>query len=364
MKRIYFTITNDIPYDQRMQRICSSLAEDGFEVILVGRKRKKSPPLRVEKFKQHRISCWFNKGKLFYAEYNFRIFFFLLFKKMDGICAIDLDTILPCLIISKWKSIPRIYDAHELFTELKEVITRAGIKKIWSRIEKFAVPKFAFGYTVSDGITAEFKRRYCMNYETIRNVPRLRAFTNPVAAEKFILYQGAVNEGRGLEYLVPAMKMVEHKLVICGDGNFMDELQKLIHVNGVEKKIELKGMLLPDELWSISQQALVGVALAESIGLNQWLALPNKFFDYIHSGLPQVTMKYPEYEKINLRYNVAVLLNDLEPKTIALAINDLIRDREKYKALKENCLRARRELNWEIEQLKLVAFYKSIFGES
>ena len=283
---------------------------------------------------------------------------------MDGICAIDLDTILPCLIISKWKSIPRIYDAHELFTELKEVITRPGIKKIWSRIEKFAVPNFALGYTVSDGITEEFRRRYSVNYETIRNVPRLRAFINPVAAEKFILYQGAVNEGRGLEYLVPAMKMVEHKLVICGDGNFMDELQKLIHVNGVEKKIELKGMLLPDELWSISQQALIGVALAESIGLNQWLALPNKFFDYIHAGLPQVTMKYPEYEKINMLYNVAVLLDELEPKTIATAINDLISDREKYRAMKENCLRARQELNWDREQGKLISVYKNFFRET
>jgi glycosyltransferase involved in cell wall biosynthesis len=346
-----------------MQRICGSLAENGFDVILVGRKRKTSPALRVEKFRQHRISCWFNKGKLFYAEYNFRLLFFLLFKKMDGICAIDLDTILPCLIISKWKSIPRIYDAHELFTELKEVITRSPVKKIWSKIEKFAVPKFTLGYTVSDGITAEFKSRYGVNYETIRNVPRLRAFTNEVAAEKFILYQGAVNEGRGLEYLVPAMKMVEYKLVICGDGNFMDELQKLIRVNGVEKKIVLKGMLLPDELWSISQQAFIGVAVPESIGLNQWLALPNKFFDYIHSGLPQVTMNYPEYEKINEHYNVAVLLNDLAPQTIATAINDLIDDREKYQTMKENCLRARQELNWEREQVKLIGFYRAIFSE-
>ena len=347
-----------------MQRICSSLAENGFDVILVGRKRKTSPPLRNEKFRQHRISCWFNKGKLFYAEYNFRLLFFLLFKKMDAICAIDLDTILPCLFISKWKRIPRIYDAHELFTELKEVITRPGIKKIWSKIEKFAVPKFALGYTVSDGITAEFKRRYGVNYETIRNVPRLRAFTNPVAAEKFILYQGAVNEGRGLEYLVPAMKMVDYKLVICGDGNFMDKLKKLIRVNGVEKKIQLKGMLLPDELWEISQQASIGVGLADSAGLNQRLALPNKFFDYIHAGLPQVTMNYPEYEKINRQYNVAVLLNDLDPQIIAKAINELISDREKYQGLKENCLRTRMELNWNREQLKLIEFYRDIFRQT
>ena len=139
MKRIYFTVTNDLTYDQRMQRICTSLARNGYAVALVGRKLISSLPLSEKKFKQKRIRCWFNKGKWFYAEYNFRLFFFLLFKRMDAICAIDLDTILPCLHISRWKRIPRIYDAHELFTELKEVLSRPSIQKAWTKIEKKAV---------------------------------------------------------------------------------------------------------------------------------------------------------------------------------------------------------------------------------
>src|SRR5688572_28851854 len=101
-----------------MNRICTSLAENGYAVTLVGYTRKASPPLKQEKYRQKRINCLFKKGKLFYAEYNTRLFFYLLFQKVDAICAIDLDTILPCLRISTWKNIPRIYDAHELFTAL------------------------------------------------------------------------------------------------------------------------------------------------------------------------------------------------------------------------------------------------------
>ena len=52
-------------------------------------------------FEQTRLTCIFSKGKLFYAEYNLRLFFYLLFKKLDLICAIDLDTIIPCLWVSK-----------------------------------------------------------------------------------------------------------------------------------------------------------------------------------------------------------------------------------------------------------------------
>ena len=360
MKRIYFTVTNDLVYDQRMKRVCTSLSENGFDVVLVGRKLKHSLPARNEKYTQKRLRCWFNKGKLFYIEFNLRLLFFLLFKKMNAVCAIDLDTISPCLVVSRLKNIPRIYDAHELFTGLKEIVTRPSIEKIWKKIEKSTVPKFKWGYTVSESIAEEFNRRYGVNYETIRNMPVLQPLDNVRSIEKFILYQGAVNEARGFEYLIPAMKMVEYKLLICGDGNFMDQLKELIAKNDVQDRIELKGMLLPDDLWRISQQATIGVAFPENTGINQYLALPNKFFDYIHAGLPQINVSFPEYKKLNDKYHVAVLVEDIQPKTIADSINNLMRNTVLLEQLKRNCIRARQILSWQNEEKKLVRFYQNI----
>ena len=362
MKKIYFTVTNDLTIDQRMQRICSTLAENGYDVTLVGCELSTSLPLTPRPYKQRRLRCWFKKGKLFYMEFNIRLLTFLLLKKIDAICAIDLDTIHPCYTISRFKKIPRIYDAHELYTEMKEVITRPAIKKIWDAIEKRLVPKFKMGYTVSDGIVGEFQKRYGVHYQTIRNLPVLKETEQRVPGETFILYQGAVNEARGLEYLIPAMKIVDCKLVICGGGNFMSQLKKMITDNNVENKIELKGWISPDKLRIISQQATIGVALAEREGLNQWLALPNKFFDYIHAHVPQVTMNYPEYKKINEQYEIAVLIDDLKPETVGNAINELLRNAEKRTRLKENCIRAKLELNWQNEEKKLIEFYKNIFS--
>ena len=311
MKHIYFTVTNDLTYDQRMHRICTSLCEAGFCFTLVGRKLKTSIPLQEKTFQQKRLTCFFNKGFVFYAEYNLRLFTFLLGKKMNGICAIDLDTILPCLFVSKLKGIPRIYDAHEYFTELKEVRTRPMVKKLWSAIEKFSVPKFSLGYTVSEGLANEFEHRYKRAYLVIRNFPKLQSLQPNVVREKFIVYQGAVNEARGFEYLIPAMRSVNYKLVVCGDGNFMQHLKDLIKQHGVEEKIELKGMMLPEDLKIVAQKAALGIGLAEKEGINQFHALPNKFLEYIHAGLPQIAMNFPEYQKINDQYSVAVLLNNL-----------------------------------------------------
>lgn len=361
-KRIFFTVTNDLTYDQRMNRICSSLAANGYDVVLVGRKLPSSLPLQPAQYKQKRIRCFFKKGKMFYAEYNFRLLFYLLFKKIDAVCAIDLDTILPCLYISRWKKIPRVYDAHELFTGLKEVATRPHVLKTWSRIEKKAVPKYKAGYTVSQSIAVEFSKRYDVKYETIRNVPVLYDLpVVPVTAEKFILYQGAVNEARGFETLIPAMKWVKARLIICGDGNFMPQLKELIRQNGVEGRVELKGMMSPESLRSFSPTAYIAVAVPENTGINQYLALPNKFFDYLHAGLPQVTVNYPEYVRLNNQYEVAVLLDNLAPERIAAALNNLMEDTVLFNKLKQNCLKARQELHWGIEEKKLISFYQSLF---
>ena len=360
-KKIIFTVTNDLRHDQRMQRICGTLAKEGYEVWLIGRKLRESKPLAPADYHQKRIRCFFRKGTAFYAEYNIRLFFFLLFTKTDAICAIDLDTILPCLYISKWKKIPRIYDAHELFTGLKEVATRPRVLKVWQRIERRAVPQFKLGYTVSESIALEFNRRYGVHYTTIRNMPLLRDLPEQTPEKPFILYQGAVNEARGFETLIPAMKKVDIPLVICGDGNFMPQLKKLIRENGVEEKVVLKGMLPPEELLQFSPRATIAVAVPENTGLNQYLALPNKFFDYLHAGLPQVTANYPEYMQLNRAFEVAVLLDQLDPETIAAAVNNLLQDLVLYKKLKENCLWARLLLNWQKEELKLIEFYKSVF---
>jgi hypothetical protein len=74
---------------------------------------------------------------------------------------------------------------------------------------------------------------YGCEYEVIRNVPVLEDFTIPEKTERFIYYQGAVNEGRSFETLIPAMKEVNARLIIAGDGNFMQEVKQLVKINGL-----------------------------------------------------------------------------------------------------------------------------------
>ena len=97
--------------------------------------------------------------------------------------------------------------------------------------------------------------------------------------------------------------------------------------------------------------------------MNQYLSLSNKFFDYIHAGIPQIAMNYPEYKRINDRYQVAVLIDELKPAVISNAVNKLLGDKELYSRVKQNCFLAKKELNWQREREKLFKFYEQLFNE-
>jgi glycosyltransferase involved in cell wall biosynthesis len=359
-KKLFFTVTNDLSFDQRMIRICTSLALDRYEVTLVGRNLASSLPLVGQPFRQIRLNCLFNKGKLFYLEYNLRLLFFLLLRRIDLICAIDLDTILPCLAVSALKKIPRVYDAHELFCEMQEIVERPAIYRIWKKVEQFTVPKFLSGYTVNKPIADEFNRLYGVNYEVIRSISVLRDFVPVQPSGRYILYQGSVNEGRSFETLIPAMQDINAELWICGDGNFLTQTKALVRQYGLEKKVIFKGKIPPAALLHYTRSATIGLTLFEKTGFSNYLSLANRFFDYMHSGVPQVCVDYPAYSEINNKYEIAVLIGNLKPENISAACNRLLEDQELHQKLSRNCLLAREVYNWQQEEKKLLAFYHSI----
>ncbi|MEZ5016668.1 MAG: glycosyltransferase family 4 protein [Flavipsychrobacter sp.] len=362
-KHIILTVTSDPNYDQRMIRICTSLHNAGYKVTLVGRERPNSKPLIERPYTQIRLKQRIDRGKLFYLTFNIKLLFFLLFKRADAICAIDLDTILPVYYISKLRSIKRVYDAHELFCEIEEIASRPRIQKVWYAIERHTVPNFKYGYTVNQSYVEEYNKLYKINYAIVRNATILKPFTIPENKTPHILYQGAVNKGRCFEQLIPAMKHVDSKLIICGEGNYFDEAKELAKKHGVAEKIIFKGYIPPSELPKYTQAAYIGITLFVATSRSNELSLANRFFDYMHSGVPQLGVAYPEYIQINNQFKIATLLEDVTPESIAEGLNKLLLDKDYYKELQQNCLLAREQYCWQNEEERLLGVYKKLFSE-
>lgn len=358
--RIVCTVTNDLNYDQRMIRICTSLSNAGYDVTLIGFKRKTSKALIERPFRQKRIPIIAEKGKLLYIDYWLKLFFLLLFKKADILCAIDLDTIMPVYYASKIRGKKRVYDAHELFTELKEVISRPRVHKMWLWIEQHTVPNFPVGYTIGECYAEEFNKKYGVNYGIVRNATILKPLAITDKKEKFILYQGAVNVGRRFEQLIPAMQYVNAPLIICGEGNFFEETKALVAQYKLEEKVIFKGYVPPEQLRDYTLKAWIGITLFEDTSLSNRLSMANRFFDYMHAAVPQLCVKYPEYEKVNARYEIADLIENPTPEHIANSLNKLLEDETFHKKLEQNCLAAREVYCWQEEEKTLLKTYAAL----
>lgn len=364
-QKIILSVTNDLVTDQRVHRICCSFLKLNYEVLLVGRLLKTSLPID-RKYHTKRFNLSFNKGFLFYTNYNIRLFWFLLFSKSTLFWSNDLDTLPANYLASKLKGIKLVYDSHEYFTEVPELVYRPKVQKIWQTIERWVFPKLKNVVTVSPQIANEYKAKYGINITVIRNLPiKLKEYYEvkdiKIQNSKLIIYQGWVNINRGLEPLIEAMQHIENAhLYIIGDGDIFDKIvQQILDLN-LQDKITLLGKIPFEFLPHYTHQADLGVSLEENVGLNYKYALPNKLFDYINAGVPVLTSNLPEMEAIITNYHVGETISTISPSAIAEKINQLLNDTEKLARYSTNCIKAKEELCWENEEQKLYAFIKEI----
>jgi glycosyltransferase involved in cell wall biosynthesis len=361
--RIICTVTNDLNYDQRMQRICTTLSEEGYEVWLVGRHLPGSKPLTERPFRQIRLHCWNHKGFLFYAEFNVRLFFFLIFTRFDAVGTVDLDTMPAGATAAFCKNKKRVFDAHEYFTEVPEVVNRPLVKAFWTWVERLFLPFYRHAYTVGPALAALFAEKYGLPFAVVRNVPntvmpiKKKAFSG----KKILLYQGALNEGRGIEALISAMAFLPDafELYLAGEGDLSKQLRERASYLQVDHKVFFLGFVPPETLRARTQEAWLGFNLLENKGLSYYFSLANKFFDYVQAGVPTITMDFPEYRALNNLHEVAVLLPALQPEKIAAAVLQLAEDTPAYQHLVAHCATAATVWNWENEKTTLLSVWQN-----
>lgn len=358
MAHIIILVTSDVIADQRIHRTATTLQSEGFKVTVVGR-RVKSTPKQIDKpYKVKLLRLPFSKGPLFYACYNIAAFFFLIFRKFHLVHSNDLDTLLAAKAATWLRRKPMVYDSHELFTEVPELVNRPKTQKIWYRLEKRLTKNIEFCSTVSQGVAHELKARYNLNCTLIRNLPYRKPFPKEeiINQHPTIIYQGALNVGRGLETLMEAMQQLpEYRLLIIGDGPIANDLRNQAKDLNLGQIVHFYGKLPHEQLHDITRTAQLGLSIERDMGLNYRYALPNKIFDYIQAGIPVLASSLPEMKEIIEGYKIGKTINpNYTAKELATSIENMILDSSSMLQWHENTERAANELNWETEQKKLI----------
>ncbi|PKP51539.1 MAG: glycosyltransferase [Bacteroidetes bacterium HGW-Bacteroidetes-1] len=367
MKKAFVSVINDLVTDQRVHKSCLTLTKAGFKVLLVGRVLHNSPPMPERPYDCKRMRLLFEKGPLFYAEFNLRLFFLLFWHRADILLANDLDTLLPNFLISRLRKRPLIFDSHEYFTETPELVNRKLKQKIWKNIEKFVVSRLDEMITVNDSIANLFRHEYGLKVHVIRNLPLKYTPFNvlsrndlhlPVHKKILILQGSGINVDRGAEELVMAMKQLpELLLLIIGGGDVIKSLHEMVEINGLQQQVTFLPRMPYAQMMQYTQNADLGLTLDKDTNLNYRLSLPNKIFDYIQAGIPVLASPLPEIKKIIDTYDLGTFVINHDPEMIASAIKQVFDDSDRLQQWQKNTIKAAKELCWENEENILLNIY-------
>lgn len=255
-----------------------------------------------------------------------------------------------------------IYDAHELETH------RTGMSKshIFASImfEKILIKWVDKTIVVSPSILEFYKKKYpSKDIFLLRNIPQKVSspIRNQVFNEKFsidlneiiFIYQGILNYGRGVDFLCQTFQNVsKNKHIIFMGYGPLENLVKSYSNNN--KNIHFMPAVKPSDIAYFTSGADVGICLIENVSLSYYFSLPNKFFEYIHSGLPVISSNFPDMKELVSNYNVGWVV-DLNYEMILDLIDNIeinqINEKSKNTAIMQNIL------NWENESNILKTIY-------
>jgi glycosyltransferase involved in cell wall biosynthesis len=364
--RVLVTLSNDLVTDQRVQKVCNSLVEWGHQPVLIGRQLPNSMPLPEWSFKAVRMKLFFRSGPLFYAELNIRLFFKLLFSTCDAIHANDLDTLLPAFLVSRIRNKQLVYDTHEYFTEVPELVKRPKVQAIWKRIESNIFPRLSKIVTVNESIANLYGQAYGKKLEVMRNIPRAIQIQKKSRSELglpensfiLILQGNGINIDRGGEEAVMMMQHLENALLlIAGSGDVIPELKKYVIEHQLENKVRFLNRMPYAELMTYTACSDLGLALDKNTNINYRFSLPNKVFDYIHAGIPLLASDLIEVKRIIEGNRVGLIAQNHQPEHLADLVKELIVDKALQADFRENCKKASLHLYWENEVLSIQKWY-------
>lgn len=256
-----------------------------------------------------------------------------------------------------------VYDPHEL--EAEKAGTTKSKRRTIRVIERICMKFVDAMFVVNDSIADEYTKRYNIRRPTVvvnapaldrtprAGVPQLLRNTFQLRPDqKICLYIGGLVAGRGIDLILEAFSNPEqtrYVAVFMGFGPLESNVRAAAKRSG---SIFLHPPVPPDQVLQYAASADVGLVCIEPISKSYELALPNKLFECIFSGVPVVVSDLPELRRIVTNYEVGSVMRGNTPQhllnavTEALGLDGIVFNRA--------LLRLKREYAWDAQASKIV----------
>tara|TARA_B100000427_G_scaffold240543_1_gene203437 strand:+ start:16355 stop:17491 length:1137 start_codon:yes stop_codon:yes gene_type:complete len=221
------------------------------------------------------------------------------------LCVHNAELLPIACIYSKFVSCKIIYLPHEL--ESKKQGKSKLYNSLISSIEKTFLKMCFKIIVVCEPIAEWYKNFYGLEEVLVlRNMPlkkHIRTFDRrqTIRKEKFrildedilYIYQGLIEESRAISTYLEAFKNSKNSLLLMGhaEGN-----QNIKNINQKHSNIFYKEPVPIDEITSFSSLADCGIlVLKDNVSKSYQFMCPNKFFEYMHAGIPILVSRSLEY---------------------------------------------------------------------
>jgi len=300
--------------------------------------------------------------------------FMLAIKEKAEIYHLHDPELIPIGLILKLFGKKIIYDVHEHYPNT--ILDRYWIPKslryttsnLFDLFEKVFV--LFFDYVIyTTPIVGERYKELKVRTERIENYPLIELSEifkkNP---QKYIIYLGEMTKIRGITELIEAFNIVvknypEWRLYLVGSvepPSFSKEIEQLISKLNLKQNINLIPWVPYEEKEKFSSQASIGIVIYLPYP-NNISCLPNKLFDYMLVGLPVVASNFPLYKEIVDTDRCGLIVDPLDPREVAKAIEYLIEHPDEARKMGKNGKKAILEkYNWEKEGRKLLEIYARV----
>ncbi|WP_338443962.1 glycosyltransferase family 4 protein [Pseudomonas sp. LTR0] len=280
----------------------------------------------------------------------------------------DVNTLPTAWLAARLSRARLVYDAHEISTSREGY---DGFRRLVGMVEKRLMPTADGTITTTDARAKYFARAYQIVRPTVlQNRPRLThcGSTNRIREElglteqwPIIVYQGGLQQGRGLEKLIrTAASVPEAYFVLIGGGRLAYLLSRLIEELELQDRVRIIPTVPLAELPSYTASADIGVQPIENTCLNHYTTDSNKLFEYLIAGLPVVATDLPEIRRIVRKHDVGILVPANDPTNLAQALSVLVNDVTLRKTYAQNSRSAASSLNWEEQESRLIELYQRV----
>lgn len=263
-----------------------------------------------------------------------------------------------------------VYDAHEISTDREGY---ASFRTLVGWVEKHLIPRAVGTITTTDTRAKFFARAYgirrplvLQNRPCLTIVKRSQRIREELRLDQLwpiVVYQGGLQQGRGLELLVNVAAQVEDAyFVFIGGGRLETVLKNRVRSLQLETRIHFIPTVSLQELPYYTASADIGVQPIENTCFNHFSTDSNKLFEYVIAGLPVVASNLPEIRKVVETHDLGLLVQPGSTDQLRAALHKLVADSTLREYYHSNALRAAKLLNWEEQEHELVKFYKNLLS--